>query len=270
MKHIFPLVLTLFIFLASPSVKAAQKPVGVPTISATSHAILEIVKNLGTEGESKNISQALQKFSHPQLVTALREGLRTGGDWSTIAARAANLLSVKDVLPDLEAAFEKNSDDWQVVVAIGALANDQQKKSMGETWAKQLRTFSNPTKVAVIEMLGRWSQPLPEAIFDSGIADKSLEVRRTVVTNFIITRNLFTTDQQIARFRKAFAMDPYQVRLDAMVAFQSLSIHDRAKLANAVDAKFLAQCKAETFEDVKTECQKILESRSAKNLKEAK
>jgi hypothetical protein len=226
-------------------------------ISAPSRQVLEVASQLGTEGEGARVRKELEALPRAKVITAVREGLTEGEPYAGVAARAANALHLTEVEPDLEKAFAKNSD-WNFALALASVASESKRSHLANEWQSKLTSFESPTRIAVLQTLAQWHQPLQDAMFDRMLNDASFQVRIAAVRNFAMTKDKLQTPEQISRYKKAFAMKPYKVRLAAMADFNSLSKSERARLANAIDDSFKASCKAETKTDVKTECEKMM------------
>lgn len=242
-------VLLISMLLAIPRAEAA--------LSTASRAFLDRASQLDVEGQGRSARVDLEKTPRAQVVTAVREGLGSEAPYPLLAAKAAAALRVTEAVPDLEAAFVKTGD-WQIALAVGALASEAQKKTYGSQWASLLDKFESPTRVTIIETLSHWGLPLTKEQFERALRDDSDGVRQAAVHSFIRTREKLSLADQADRYRKAFAVKPYQARLSAMDSYLDLNPKDRAALASAVDAKLKSACKVEQKPDVKTACEAIL------------
>ena len=227
------------------------------SLTPASRAVLETASGLGTEGESARLRNELESLPRAKAIAAVREGLSQGGPYSIVAARAANALHLTEVSNDLEKAFVKN-EDWTIALALASVANDSQKSHLALVWQSKLTTFETPTRIAILDTLADWGYGLSTEKFDQLLNDESPQVRIATIRNFAVTKNKLPASERIARYKKAFAMNPYQVRLSAMADFLSIPKAERATLAKVLDENFKAACKIETNPDVKTECEKIL------------
>lgn len=254
MTRIYSFLFAILIVISISSSHASANK----TLSAKSREILELGQNLGIEGQAEVAQKKILKSPRPKIVTAILDGLRAGGEWAIAAGRVATSIAVKEVVPELEKSIEREPNNWQVILAVNALANDEQKKSIAPLWLKKMPSFSNPTKVAVIESLARWSYPFSNSEFESGVKDASFDVRLAIVRQFFVTRYLLSVEQQTARYRTIFSLQPYQARLEGMIEFQLLSEKDHAALKKAVDEPFAKACKSEKNSEVKIECEKLL------------
>ncbi len=227
------------------------------TLSASSREILAVASKLGTEGEDARIRRDLEAFPRAKVIAAVREGLLEGGAFAVVAARAANALHVTEVATDLEKTFQKNQD-WSIALALASLAAPSQKSKLAQTWQAKLASFESPTRLAILQTLTEWKSPLSSALFNSLLEDESSQVRIAAVRNFTQTKEKLALSDAIARYKKAFALKPYQARLEAMAEFALLSKIDHARYAPAIDETFKANCKKEDKPDVKHECERIV------------
>jgi hypothetical protein len=250
MRRVFSFFLFALVAMTAPVVAHAA-------ITPASREVLEIASELGTEGEGPRIRKELEALPRAKVVAAVREGLNEGAPFSLVAARTANVLHLTEVSGDLEKAFAKN-DDWTLALALASVADEAQKSRLAMQWQGKLASFESPTRIAILQMLAEWQHPLQTKQFDQSLNDESSQVRLATVRNFVLTREKLSTAEQIARYKKAFAMKPYQVRLSAMVDYNALSKAERAKLSKAIDEKFKSACKVEDKPLVKTECEKVL------------
>ena len=223
--------------------------------------ILEQAKNLSIAERSASAEKFLKAQPRAKVVAALREGLKSGDGWMTVSAQTASTLHLTELVPELEAANPQH-DNWQVILALGALATGSQKSAIAERWLEKISSFEGPARVAIYETLGNWNHALTNAQFEEGLRHESFDVRESVVREFIVTRNQLSNADQIARYRDSFVAKPYQVRVAAMLDFESRSASEQKKLKNVIDESFKAHCKDEKTPEAKAECDKILKAAS--------
>jgi hypothetical protein len=166
-------------------------------------------------------------------------------------------MKLTEVVPDLQKSFNQ-SGDWALILALGELANDSQKRSLAADWQRRLPKLESPAQVAMIETLAQWGQPLSREQFDSSLSDKYPGVRLAAARAFFKTRTKLSLTEQQERYRKAFSAKPYQVRLSAMTDFSQLDGKERESLAAVIDQQFKKACASESKAEVKDECQKLL------------
>ncbi len=158
---------------------------------------------------------------------------------------------------ELQTSLDK-ADDWHTITALNKIKDVNERKALVPVVVARLPKSSNPSKVAILELLSRWNVALSDADFSREISDASLEVRHAAVTGFIATRRNLSDDDQVTRFQKSFSVMPYQARLEAMQAYLNLPTDEKLKLQKAVGPAFKTQCQAEKKPRVKPVCEKIL------------
>lgn len=226
-------------------------------LTAPSKAVLETARRLTIEGDDSKAKAELAKVPRAQLVSALREGLNEGGDWSTYALNAAVALDVRELAPDLATRLE-TSDDYKLFFAVERLAPVDARKNLTAVFLKKLDASSASVKVSILTTLAKWKEPLSAERFAKLLGDDSFQVRIALARHFAIARTELPASEQMARFEKIFAAQPYQVRLDGVMTFEALPSADQAKLKAVIGPKFRSACEKETKTPVREECSKLL------------
>ncbi|MEK7358226.1 MAG: SseB family protein [Bdellovibrionota bacterium] len=224
-------------------------------LSPASRAILdEAAESVDQEKESLAALEALKKRPRSEVLKALRDGIANGQPWIIVSARAALALEAKELLPDLMKAAEKE-DAWQVFSAIEQLSRDSSERPAVEAlFTRKLAKAPSSSKVAILDAFSNGKTQLPKSSFDALIKDESLGVRRAVVRQFLASREAYSNDEQIRRFKLAFTMKPYQARLDALLMYGAIPAAKRRSIASAFDPGL---CAKEANASVKSACETI-------------
>ncbi len=228
-------------------------------LSAPSKAVIEQARLLSTEGSENAARKELEKFPRAQLLTGLRDGLKSGAPWVEISAGAAASMKLSELTPDLREAFKLGAG-WTFVYALGELTPVKDRALVSAEFLKGIEKSPDATAVAILETLSRWNIGLSNVGFEACLKNQSYEVRQAAVRNFLATRETLDAASQIARFKQSFAVKPFEVRLEAMDAFDQLSSADRKKLKGAVDAGLKSQCRFEKEASVKKSCGRVIAS----------
>lgn len=247
MTHILaPLLAVLFLLPLT-----SQAALSVPA-----RAILDDAKRLGVETDAEAGLQALKSRPKADVVKALREGLKAGEPWVGTSAQAAAALGYLELLPDLK-KVAASADSWKVFVALRSLAGDADKKSVEALYLSVLEKVSVPSQVAILDALGSWKMVLPDETFSKLTKHSQNSVKRAAVQQFLVARESYSTAQQTERFKTAFALKPYQLRLDTMRTFLDLSKEERVSLSKSVTQ---LNCGKEKNAEVKPVCQQVISS----------
>jgi len=224
-------------------------------LSPSSRAILdEAAASVGQEKAARDSLAALKKHPRAEVVKALRDGLQNGGPWIIVAARGAQAVDAKDMIPDLLKAAE-TSDAWQLLLALEQLSRGTPERPKVEAFfEKKMATASNPAKIVMIDGFADGKSQLPSPLFDSLLIDNDPGVRHAVVRQFLANRESYPTAEQVRRFKLSFEAKPFQARLEAFELYAAIPKKERRSIASAFDPNL---CAKETNSEVKVECEKI-------------
>lgn len=223
-------------------------------LTPETRAILdEAAMSVGPEKEARKNLETLKKRPREQVLKALREGLVHGGPFVIVAARGAQALDAKELVPDLLKTAQTN-DQWQLLAALEQLSrNGADRAKVEELFSKKLASASAPAKIVMLDAFSDAKSQLPAASFDALLNDANLGVRRAAVRHFLASRAAYSAEEQSRRFKLAFKTKPYQARLEAFEFFATLPAKDRRSIASAFDP---AMCANEKNTHVKAACDK--------------
>jgi hypothetical protein len=236
-------------------VVAGSAPALTPALSPQTRAILdEAADSVGQEAEPRAALETLKKRPRAEVLSALRAGLEHGGPWVVVAARASQALDAKEMLPDLLKAAGTR-DEWQLLAALEQLSRETKDRAAVEAlFTKKLTSAPAPAKIIMIDSFSNGQTQLPASLFDTLVSDQNLGVRRAVVRQFLASRESYSSPEQARRFKLAFTMKPYQVRLEAFEIYASLPTVQRRTIASAFDPGL---CGKEKNAEVKAACEKV-------------
>jgi acyl-CoA reductase-like NAD-dependent aldehyde dehydrogenase len=135
------------------------------------------------------------------------------------------------------------------------MKDPQTRESVAKFYHERMKDkLPAATRIALIDGFAVLGSKLSPDEFDNSMVDVSHEVRQAAVRQFLEARSSYEISEQIRRFRTAFQIKPYQVRLEALRNYASLSQSERAELRTAFSNGL---CKSEKQAEVKSVCLKI-------------
>lgn len=253
---------------------AAAKPaVTGPVVNASKSAnrIREDINRLqGAEQEADQALDRLKVIPRAEVISVLREDLTASSDIPPGTLKAIVALEAIELLPEFKVLSLK-TEDWGIFVTITRLLRTNLNKSSEQN--KNPRDLKNykaefsgiflnrldkllsvPAKAAVLDGLQMMGKPITSQLFKTLTNDQNLEVRIAAVRQFLATRTMLSTQEQLARWTTALEIRPFQARLLAMEEFVRLPENDRQQMKSAFHS---AQCANEKESEVKAACLEV-------------
>jgi HEAT repeat protein len=234
------------------------------TYDVDTRAVLALLPKLKTETAREEALQQLKKMPRPKLVEIFRKLLRDGED-RKIGEEIEDLMSAISILKMVELfpevlSLAQHQSSWPVFNTLGNLATtDAQQSQVNVLLLSRLSAKKNrldsASRHAIVTGLTIRKVALSSALFDRLMEDESSAVRDSAILQFLVSRDQLKNSEQVRRFKKAFAADPYQVRLDAYIGFSHLEKAEKKKLSKAFDEK---HCLLEKQPRVKEACDAIV------------
>jgi hypothetical protein len=213
----------------------------------------------GPEIGSPQAATRLKNYPRAALVTQLRAWLKApeASNLRQPAALIIETVHLHELQPELSKIAETTTD-WHLFLALQKVSGPGDNAALSQLYLKRLNeNLPDVTRLTILDGLSEFETVLPRPVFDSLLVSENFRLREAAVVTFLNAHKKYSVSEQADRFRQAFALRPYQVRLKAMKFFAHLPVSEKTALRAALIRGPVTECEQEENLEVKTICRSI-------------
>lgn len=217
--------------------------------------IMRLVRELDLDEKDPQAAlRALREYPRDKIARVVREALASGGRDGSACLRAAEILELQELIPDLRARL-KGTPDWRIPLTLATLSKSETEKAKTvELFIESLDTSdSAAVKVALIDGLGELNAKIPISIYKKLVTTDNADVQFAAVHHLLALRKRYSTVEQTERFKLALEVKSVNGRYDAYRGLASLDEADRKSLGVSILTS--KTCAIEKDEKLQKACQ---------------